>query len=406
MTNNTTWFDTKGAATAVTNGGNILFTNQLPGLTNGFVTSSITNGLATTAGDNTFTGSNNFNGPVVINTNVTINGTLTVNSTNSNTTVSNLLVGGWATINGVQTNNGAVYGTTQTNSGSIQAASFTGDGGGLTNIVASGISGTAVTNTQLVSATNALATTNYVSTITNGLATTAYVIAVTNGGNILFTNQLPGLTNGFVDQSITNGLASTNYVNTITNGLATTNYVNTATNNLLITVNNNILSVTNNVLALTTNLIQNATNNVLATATNSFYGIGNPSNYVTASVTNALNTVLTPVGTNLTINLASYTNVANLTFSVTASTNLFLNKITNAPAGFSFLLDVQQGSLLTNNISYDTNKTTTAAAIVPPSFGQFISIPTNDVQCHLILQFLIGPQGTNAFLTAQLPIVQ
>ena len=116
------------------------------------------------------------------------------------------------------------------------------------------------------SVTNGLATTNYVnaatnglvtSTITNGLATTNYANSVTNNftslvytnpSSILYTSSLPGLTNGFVTASVTNGLATTNYVNTatnghvtasITNGLATTNYVKSVTNNFTAIVYSN-----------------------------------------------------------------------------------------------------------------------------------------------------------------------
>ena len=137
---------------------------------------------------------------------------------------------------------------------------------------------------------------------------------------------------------------------------------------------------------------------------------------ISGSAPNFLFQTLTPVAigasgvTNVIIDmqaLINYTNAANLTFYISATTNLYINKITNGIAGQSFFLDIQQaGTLHTNLVSYDTNGTLTAAATVPTAFGQFIVLPTNSIGCHLMDQFYIGLGGTNAFLISQIPVIQ
>lgn len=112
--------------------------------------------------------------------------------------------------------------------------------------------------------------------------------------------------------------------------------------------------------------------------------------------------------TNLIIDMQAspvYTNAANLTFFVSATTNILVNKITNCIAGQTFFVDIQQAGAHMFTVFYDTNLTTTSAAIVPTAFGQFVKLPTNSVNCHLMLQFYIGTGGTNAFLLSQIPYV-
>ncbi len=125
FTNDTTWFDAKGAATAATNGlantnwvisyadtngaasyfskqatngfttmvysnpAAFLLTNTLPALTNGFVTATVTNGLATTAYVNTAT-----NGLV---TSAVTNGLATTNWVSMNAITTAQLPTGWTT---------------------------------------------------------------------------------------------------------------------------------------------------------------------------------------------------------------------------------------------------------------------------------------------------------------------
>jgi len=94
---------------------------------------------------------------------------------------------------------------------------------GLTNgFVDKSITNNAATRAELVSATNgisgggiSLATaTNIMATATNGYSPLVF----TNAAQVLYTNSLPGLTNGFVDKSITNNAATKSYAQSLTNG--------------------------------------------------------------------------------------------------------------------------------------------------------------------------------------------
>lgn len=267
-----------------TNPSSILYTSSLPGLTNGFVMSSITNGLATTNYVNTAT--NGFVDSSITNglstTNFVLNQISFTNAANL-TTTTNLVV---ASTNNFTT---LVY----TNPSAIL---YTSSLPALTN------------GFVTISITNGLASTNFAMSVTNNFTTLVY----TNPSSILYTSSLPTLTNGFVGSSITNGLATTNYVNTatngfvgssITNGLATTNYVNTATNGFVGS------SITNGL----------ATTNYVNTATNGFVG---------SNITNGLAT------TNYVLTQISSTNSANLTTTtnlVAASTNNFTTLVYTNP---------------------------------------------------------------------------
>ena len=174
---------------------------------------------------------------------------------------------------------------------------------------------TATTNATTARTALGAPGTNYVDTTATNMATIAYNAAI----QYAIAN-LSGPTNGASVGFVTNTFSG--MVTTITNGLATTNYVNTAvqngTNNLLTTANSNI---------------QSATNNALQTVTNGFYLKSNPSNFVTAAITNGL----------------SSTNYANSTVQsatnnlLNTSSNLFLNRsvftnhvlITGGSGGFA-----------------------------------------------------------------------
>ena len=186
----------------------------------------------------------------------------------------------------------------------------------------------------------------------NGTNTANYFVG--NGGGL--TNSAG---NSFVDataiQSATNNLLATatdsfygignpsNYVTaSVTNGLATTNYVETATNNVLVVATNaaNLIGVlpqyprvqiatnapftnavlispdgTNRVWSAATNLFDvtgaaaAAASNALVTATNAFYGIGNPTGFITNSQNNVnfgSTTVTNLTNSSLTANMIPY----------------------------------------------------------------------------------------------------
>jgi hypothetical protein len=263
-------------ALVYTNPSSILYTSSLPALTNGFVTSSITNGLATTNYVNAAT-----NGLV---TSSITNGLATTNYVNSIT-------------NGLAT----------------------------TNYVLTQISATNTANLTI--------TTNLVVAATNNFTTLVY----SNPAVFLYTNALPGLTNGFVTSSITNGLATTNYVNSITNGLATTNYVNAATNGFVTSSVTNGFATIGYVSAITNGLA--TTNYVLNQG------------FVTASVTNGLattNFVLSSISaSNANLGTTSAVNMTNAANRFTA-TNL---TVSNIQPGSSGNLNINAGS---GNISANT----------------------------------------------------
>ena len=83
-----------------------------------------------------------------------------------------------------------------------------------------------------LNATNALGSAAWKSTSffdLSGAGTTA-ATAATNAGNIMFTNALPALTNGFVTASITNGLQTTNVNLSQWSGVSTNQYNGTVSN--------------------------------------------------------------------------------------------------------------------------------------------------------------------------------
>ena len=228
-----------------TNPGTILYTNALPGLTNGFVTSAITNGFSSIVFSNPATyitqvqGSGMSNS--LLNSISTTNTATLILTTNLIGTATN----GLATINYVNSISGIV---------SNGVVSF-------------------VTNNYIM----ATSTTNLVKSATNNFTSLVY----TNAYSVLYTNILPGLTNGFVTQSVTNGLASTNYVNSIS-GIVSNGVVSFVTNSYI-------------TASATTNLVKSATNNFTSLVytnpssvlyTNALPGLTN--GFVTQSVTNGL----------------------------------------------------------------------------------------------------------------------
>jgi hypothetical protein len=205
-----------------TNPSAILYTSSLPALTNGFVTSAITNGLATT---NYVTNYVNAATNGLVTSSIT-NGLATTNYVNAAT---NGLVTS-AITNGLATTNFVIAATN-----GLVTSSIT-NGLATTNYVI------AATNGLVTSAvTNGLATTNYANTITNNFTALVY----TNPSAILYTSSLPALTNGFVTSTITNGLATTNYANSVTNNFTAIVYSNPATYRLIGNTNFPGIYVTN-----------------------------------------------------------------------------------------------------------------------------------------------------------------
>lgn len=98
------------------------------------------------------------------------------------------------------------------------------------------ITNNAATVQQLISATNGIsaggisaATATNISAAQVALATNGYSsIVFTNAAQVLMTNRLPALTNGFVDSSITNNSATKAYAQSLTNGFVDKNITNNA----------------------------------------------------------------------------------------------------------------------------------------------------------------------------------
>jgi CRISPR/Cas system CMR subunit Cmr6 (Cas7 group RAMP superfamily) len=259
--------------------------------TNGFVTTAVTNGLATT----------NF---------VLLQGYATASVTNGLATTNYVLA---------MVLNDTNFTLTTSNSLSVTFSNqLTGKSG--TNINYSQITNAPVipsTNGFVTAAvTNGLATTNYVQAITNGLATTGFALTLglnetnftlttSNSLSLTFSNQFAAKsgtninysqitnapvipsTNGFVTAAVTNGLATTNYVQAITNGLATTGFALTLG-----------LNETNFTLATSNSLSLTFSNQLTAkSGTNINYGqitnapvIPSTNGFITAAVTNGLAT--------------------------------------------------------------------------------------------------------------------
>ena len=122
----------------------------------------------------------------------------------------------------------------------------------------------------------------------------------------------------------------------------------------------------------------------------------NLTNTGTSSISNLLASPLTISGTNVTINLAGYSNsVSQCAFYVQATTNLWFNAVTNAPAGFNFSVEISQVGTFTEG--FDTNSYPNQAGWAPPAFGQILTLPTNSTLCRQILSVQIGRTGTNAY---------
>ena len=301
---------------SVTNG--LATTNYVNNATNGFVTSSITNGLATTNYVNAAT-----NGFV---TSSITNGLATTNYVNNATNglVTSSITNGLATTNYV---NNATNG--------LVTSSIT-NGLATTNFVLTQISAT--------NSANLTTTTNLVVAATNNFTTVVY----SNPVVFLYTNSLPGLTNGFVTSSITNGLATTNFVLT---QISATNSANlTTTTNLVVAATNNFTTVvySNPVVFLYTNSLPTLTNG-----------------FVTASVTNGLattnyvNSVTNGLVTSAITNGLATTNYVQ-SYSDTNGAAAFYSK--NSTNGFTTLVYTNPSAVLyTNSLPTLTNGFVTAS---------------------------------------------
>jgi len=295
---------------------NALVTNEIAAFntaTNGLVTASVTNGLASTNYVNAAT--NGFVTAAIISGLASLTAvTNEANAVYSNNPSSYLTPSA--------TNNITAFGSnvvTQIQNGQgIVVASYSSASGITVSLTATGTNNVNVTNlnaTSLASygalTTNSSSWSAYVAPIndytnakqyTNGLLPAATAAAtyqpvgtyLTSSNNLNYNNvtNQPAIptTNGFVTAAIISGLATTNYVNAATNGfvtaaiisgLATTNYVNAATNGFVTAAIISGLATTNWVLA------QNYTN------------AGILSNYTTLnSLSNSLNSLITSTGLN------------------------------------------------------------------------------------------------------------
>jgi len=305
-------------ALVYTNPSSILYTSSLPALTNGFVTSSITNGLATTNYVNSAT-QGLTNGLATTNyVNSITNGLATTNYVNAATNgfVTSSITNGLATTNYVNAATNGLVTSSITNGLATTNYVIAATNGLVTSSITNGLATTNFVLTQ-ISATNSAnltTTTNLVVASTNNFTTLVY----TNPTAILYTNSLPGLTNGFVTSSITNGLATTNYVNAATNGLVTSSITNgLATTNFVLTQ----ISATNTAnLTITTNLVVAATNNFTAIV------YSNPAAYRLIGNTNF-------PGIYVTNNVVAMTNIGIRTASPAYPLDVFTKGVTGGKFG-------------------------------------------------------------------------
>ena len=219
----------------------------------GYVTSSITNGLATT--NDVDTATNNLlltaNANILSATNDAL-----ATATNSFLSINTAIPTTNGFVTATITNGLASTDFTLTTATNVAAA--------LTNQLSFDASGTAA------EATNAFNTGELV-TATNNVLQTATNSFDAAGAALAATNNFVGTMNGTVLGATNNTLKTvTNLVNGATNNTlkTVTNLVNGATNNLLLTANANILSATNNALKTATNLFDAA--GAALAATNAF----------------------------------------------------------------------------------------------------------------------------------------
>jgi len=227
-----------------------ILTNALPALTNGFVTSSVTNGLATIAYVNSQIGSGvGFTNGLVAGQNVTLTTNFSGTIVSVNATNQTFLTNGFGSIVTHAATDYILTNALPALTNGFVSATITNGlvGASITN----GFATTNYVNAQgfvTATATNGLATTNFVlSTLINSNAnfatfatvsasntanlviTTNFVIASTNGGNIVFTNSpqfTMAITNVSALMPVTNGLAQGWFgFGTKTNFLLTTNIV-------------------------------------------------------------------------------------------------------------------------------------------------------------------------------------
>lgn len=200
--------------------------------------------------------------------------------------------------------------------------------------------------TLMGSSTNATGLVTFTANVqTNGF--TQVVGVATN--QFLFTNALPGITNGFVTSGITNGLAGTNYAVSVTNGYTGVVFVNT--NQFLFT--NLLPGVTNTFLEATGGQATNLTQ------------------YSNFSMTNA-------AGFGWKMNVANINGQLNFIPMIPGSTFSSITMTTNG--GISSFLFTGNGAGLTNLPSFATSAITNAYPTnnsVVTLVGQSLFIPTN-----------------------------
>jgi hypothetical protein len=285
---------------AFTNPASVLYTSALPALTNGFVTSGITNGLASQSYvSNAVATSGAFTNFLAAGTNVVFSTNFSGNTISINATNQTFLTNGFSSL--VFSNPAVVL--------------YTNALPALTN----GFVAASITNGFIGAAyvSNALIASNYFSQAI--VAGTNVLITSNISGNTIYINATNQtfLTNGLVNSSITNGLVGAS----ITNSLASTSYVASAIAPLASTAN------------LTT-----ATNMLWTNALGYFYPQSNPSNFVAQTTLNATNAAL--ISDISASNTASLIITTNLVVASTNAGNIvftnnpqFVNAITN-PALF------------------------------------------------------------------------
>ena len=352
-------------ALVYTNPSSILYTSSLPALTNGFVTSSITNGLATTNYVNAAT-----NGLV---TSSITNGLATTNYVNTS-------IADKTNFPGIYVTNSAYIGTTFAQGNGVTASGLYSSAFGFLSLasgnyshvegsstIASGTSSHAEGSLTVASA--GLSHAEGSVTIASGYASHAEGDSSTASGQVAHAEGYNTTASGEASHAAGAGARATNdntYVwsdNTAFGSTTTAQYSVYAANGIRLLggpIFGNGVGLTNiastNLIGLGTAAYSNAT---------AFYLNSNPSNYVTASVTNGLattNYVLTQITSNGIFGDVGLTNgsiTASNLLVLQANTNIIYFQFTNAGVNTSFIWGTNKyyGNAL-GYVSYLTNDMT------------------------------------------------
>ena len=311
-------------------------------------------------------------------------------NTNFTLSASNSISAAW--LASIQGTNAVLYAALQA-SNVIQAANLTATSNGLytakqgASMILSNIATTGANTNIYLPGQNMTITTNMNGSIqnlnatnqtflTNGLAVWSTVVPT----SYLQTNTLPGLTNGFVTQTVTNGLATVAYVNSQISGGSNTNQFSAGQNASLTTnVSGTIISINaTNQTFLTNGLLAASTFNaaIANVVTNTQNGVqlpngdfSNPTITGTATIT----------GISLAGNLSQSAGTisGNFAGSGTVSNSVFASQTTNWTRAGTL---AYSNSITSNNIAGQINA------------GQVYGIPGTNL-------FITGAVATNSFDT-------